>query len=58
MMEREVQGILYQLSKCLLRERYARAAEFLAPRLANILIGDGLEAVIPAQIARTRETFA
>ena len=58
MMEREVQEILYELSKCLLRERYARAAEFLAPWLENDPIGDGLETVIEAQIARTRETFA
>jgi hypothetical protein len=57
-MEREVQEILYEPSKCLLRERYARAAEFLAPWLENDPIGDGLEAVIEARVARTRETFA
>ena len=57
-MEREVQEVLYELSKCLLRERYARAAEFLAPWLRNEPSGDGLEAVIQAQVVRTRETFA
>ena len=55
-MKREVHEFLDQLAEHLLMERYATAAQFLAPWLIEEPSGDGLVAAIEAQVARVRET--